>query len=122
MNCRGVECEPAFQIEREILVRLLTESASKSAGEHFFCGLLCYIAGHFHALGYLSLQYQKICTMMKPKEYDLERGELTPLLRSPNRLNADAGPLEDMKSDSLKEKTVNGIAGAGCEIVGCTLL
>ena len=60
--------------------------------------------------------------MMKPKEYDIERGELTPLLRSPNRLNADAGPLEDMKSDSLKEKTVNGIAGAGCEIVGCTLL
>ena len=56
--------------------------------------------------------------MAQPKVYDLERGELTPLLRSGNQPNHDAGPLEDMKSASLKEKAVTGIAGAGCEHIG----
>ena len=56
--------------------------------------------------------------MAQSTEYDLERGELTPLLRS-GKSNPDAGPLDDMKSDSMKEKAVTGIAGAGCEQISC---
>jgi len=52
----------------------------------------------------------------------LERGEQTPLLQSQS---ANGAPLQDMPANSVKEKVVTGVAGAGCEcclILMCILV
>ena len=45
---------------------------------------------------------------------DLEAGEATPLLSSTTKTE-EPPPLQDIKAESLKEKTVSAVAGVNCK-------